>query len=79
MFYAFKKAYDLKRRGYCYATTMGVQMLMECMGDMVMGWKTPKHDKETWKVEPIFSPLMLVELERRIEDFEKRWFFSKEK
>lgn len=54
-------------------------MLMECMGDMVMGWKTPKHDKETWKVEPIFSPLMLVELERKIEDFEKRWFFSKEK
>lgn len=76
IFYAFKRAYDLKQKGYHYATTVGVQMLMECMEDLVMGWKLPKQDEETWKVEPIFSQLALVELGRRIEDFEKRWFSS---
>ena len=58
MLYAFKQAYDLKRKGYNYATTLGVQMLMECMEDMVLEWKIPKQGKEAWKVEPIFSPLL---------------------
>jgi len=79
IFYSFRRACDLKQNGYNYATTVGVQMLMECMEDMIIGWKKPKQEENEWKVEPIFSPISLTELENRIENFEKHWFFGKDR
>lgn len=40
LLFSFKQAWELKKNGHSYATTIGVQMLMECFGDFVIGWKT---------------------------------------
>lgn len=77
MFYSFKRAWQLKRCGYHYATTVGVQMLMEIFGDFVIGWKKADSDKTSWKVEPILSPLAFNDWEKRMDEFEKRWFSGK--
>lgn len=75
LFFLFKQAWELKKNGHSYATTVGVQMLMECFGDYVIGWnQSALSEEESWLAEPIFSPLAFVGWETRMDEFEKRWF-----
>lgn len=75
LLFSFKQAWELKKNGHSYATTVGVQMLMECFGDYVIGWKrSVLNEEESWLAEPIFSPLAFVGWETRMDEFEKRWF-----
>lgn len=77
MLYSFKRAWELKHSGRPYATTVGVQMLIECFGDFVIGWTQSGLGKETWKVNPIFLPSAFDRWEARVDEFEMRWFPQK--
>lgn len=72
--YAFKRAFELKKNRYNFATTVSVQMLMECLEDFIVGWNLPNNNKREWYPKPIFTLNAFDDLEKRLNDFEKRWF-----
>ena len=71
IFYSFSKAFECYKQGKNFVTTIETQMLLEVLGDYVIGWEDTNYQS---KIKyPIMKPIIIREYLYKMELFEKKW------
>lgn len=68
LFYSLKKALGYRKRGKNFVASYGTQMMLDVLGDYVIGWQEDKQ-----RVRPALRPILGEELEYRVNAFDKKW------
>lgn len=71
---AGQKAHYCAKHNLNYTATQPVQMFMAVYGKNIEGWRRSKIKGEEWKVQPILKDLTLEIAEKRLTDFEKKYW-----
>lgn len=73
MFYSLKKALEYQKQGKNFVTTYGTQMMLEVLGDYVVGWQQDKQ-----RIQPILKPIFREKLIHRMMMFEQKWHIQRD-
>ena len=73
MFYSLKKALEYRKEGKNFVTTYGTQMLLEVLGNYVVGWQQDKQ-----RIQPILKPILRENLIYRMSVFDKKWHLQRD-
>ena len=73
MFYSLKKALEYRKQGKNFVATYGIQMMLEVLGDYVVGWQ-----QDNQRIQPIIKPILGDDLIYRMSVFDKKWYLQRD-
>lgn len=73
MFYSLKKALEYRKQDKNFVTTYGTQMMLDVLGNYVVGWQQNKQ-----KNQPILKPLFRKSLIYKMLAFEQKWYLQRD-
>lgn len=73
MFYSLKKAFEYQKQGKNFVTTYGTQMMLDVLGNYVVGWQQNKQ-----KIQPILKPFFRKNLIYKMLAFEQKWYLQRD-
>lgn len=73
MLHSCKKAKELLLNGHNIITTLGTQMLLDCLSEYIAEWKTVKSDEYGWMIFPIFIPVDKQIIYKKLNEFMEKW------
>ncbi len=71
IFYALKQALEYRRQGKNFVTTFETQMLLDVLGNYIIGWEKKDSEKILF---PVFIPFTREDLLYKIQEFEKIFY-----
>lgn len=74
IFYSLKKALEYRRQGKDFITTLGTQMMLDVLGDYIIGWERKDGEKIHY---PVFRPFICEDILYKIMEFEQRFFMQR--
>lgn len=70
IFYSLRKALECRQQGKNFVTTFGTQMMLDILGDYIIGWNDSTYQKVA---SPIFLPLIQDDILHKWLDFERKF------
>lgn len=75
IFYSLRKALEFRERGFNFITTYGTQMMLEVLGDYIIGWE--RNCKANIPF-PVFIPFTEEDLLNKLMKFEQKFSIRRE-